>query len=52
MTEMLSVLKQILELGSPAVYLIILVAVWREYRQTVQLLVQLLREIAKLPKPE
>lgn len=40
MTELIETFKQLMELGSPAIYLLILWNVWKEYRKTIATLIE------------
>jgi len=44
MDDILAAVRTLLELGSPAIYLVMLFALWRENRRLNDLLVEILRE--------
>jgi hypothetical protein len=44
MDDILTVIRTLLELGSPAIYLMMLFTLWRENRRLNDLLVEILRE--------
>ncbi|RMD76591.1 MAG: hypothetical protein D6823_08140 [Chloroflexi bacterium] len=48
MDDITHIAKSLIELGAPVIYLIQLMILWKEYRKTVYLLVQLLAEIQGL----
>jgi hypothetical protein len=44
MDDILTVIRALLELGAPAIYLVMLFTLWRENRRLNDLLVEILRE--------
>jgi hypothetical protein len=44
MDDILVTLRALLELGAPAIYLVMLFTLWREYRRLNDLLIEILRE--------